>query len=104
LIGRSISDPSTILSIIAIAFLSGTVMGAIPNGGLIGEMLILNIYGFSPSYLPIVAVISTISDAPATLLNAVSNTVCTMLTSRFVEGRNWVNKRLPKPVKQGKAI
>lgn len=93
LMGRDISSPHTIVSIIAIAFLSGTVMGAIPNGGLIGEMLILNVYGFPPSYLPIVAVISTISDAPATLLNAVGNTACTMLTSRFVEGRNWIKDK-----------
>ncbi|HBM80565.1 MAG: dicarboxylate/amino acid:cation symporter [Clostridiales bacterium] len=94
--GRSITGFSTVLGIIMIAFLSGTVMGAIPNGGLIGEMLILNIYGFPSSYLPIIAVISTITDAPATLLNAIGNTVCTMLTSRFIEGRNWMKNKLSK--------
>lgn len=93
LTGKSIGGFGTILSIIGISFLSGTVMGAIPNGGLIGETLILNIYGFSTSYLPIIAVISTITDAPATLLNAVGNTACTMLVSRFVEGRDWIKKR-----------
>ena len=32
---------SSILSILAVAFLVGAVMGAIPGGGMIGEMLIL---------------------------------------------------------------
>ncbi|MPN16537.1 hypothetical protein SDC9_163881 [bioreactor metagenome] len=65
-------------------------MGAIPGGGMIGEMLILSIYGFPPTALPIIAVISTIIDAPATVLNSTGNTVCAMLVSRLVDGKNWL--------------
>jgi Na+/H+-dicarboxylate symporter len=61
-------------------------MGAIPGGGLIGEMLIISIYGFPIEVLPIIAVISTIIDAPATLLNSTGNTVCSMMITRLVEG------------------
>jgi Na+/H+-dicarboxylate symporter len=67
-------------------------MGAIPGGGMIGEMLIITIYGFSPEVLPIIAVISTIIDAPATLLNSTGNTVTAMLVTRFTEGKDWINK------------
>jgi Na+/H+-dicarboxylate symporter len=61
---------------------------------MIGEMLIISIYGFPPETLPIIAVISTIIDAPATLLNSTGNTVCAMLVSRLVEGKNWINNAL----------
>lgn len=90
LFGKDINSISSILGIICISFLVGAVMGAIPSGGMIGEMLIISVYGFSPEVLPIIAVISTIIDAPATLLNSTGNTVCAMLVSRLVEGKNWL--------------
>jgi len=40
--------------------------------------------------LPIIAVISTIIDAPATLLNSTGNTVCAMMITRMVEGKSWM--------------
>ena len=92
LFGRDITSLQSLLSILAVGFLVGAVMGAIPGGGLIGEMLILSIYGFPPEALPVIAVISTIIDAPATVLNSTGNTVCAMLTSRFVDGNNWLQK------------
>lgn len=87
LFGWSMTTPKAMLGIIAVSFLVGAVMGAIPNGGMIGETLIISVYGLSPSILPIIAVISTIIDAPATLLNSTGNTVCSMMISRFVEKR-----------------
>ncbi|MFJ7978173.1 dicarboxylate/amino acid:cation symporter [Peribacillus sp. NPDC096379] len=92
LFGKDMTSPSSILSILAVSFLVGAVMGAIPGGGMIGEMLILSIFGFPPSVLPIIAVISTIIDAPATLLNSTGNTVCAMMVTRLVEGKNWLKK------------
>lgn len=88
--GRSISGATTILGIIGTAFLVGAVMGAIPSGGMIGEMLIISVYGFPAEVLPIIAVISAIIDAPATLLNSTGNTVCAMMVSRIVEGKKWL--------------
>lgn len=86
LFGYNMTDISSVLSIIFTAFLVGAVMGAIPGGGMIGEMLIISVYGFPIEVLPIIAVISTIIDAPATLLNSTGNTVCSMLVTRLVEG------------------
>ena len=71
-------------------------MGGIPGGGMIGEMLILSVYGFPPEALPIIAVISTIIDAPATVLNSVGNVVSSMLVARLVEGKNWLVTSQPK--------
>lgn len=92
LFGKDVTSLSSILSILAVSFLVGAVMGAIPGGGMIGEMLIISVYGFPPEVLPIIAVISTIIDAPATLLNSTGNTVCAMLVTRLVEGKDWLKK------------
>jgi Na+/H+-dicarboxylate symporter len=94
LFGKDLTSIPNILSILAVAFLVGAVMGAIPGGGMIGEMLIISIYGFQTETVPIIAVISTIIDAPATLLNSTGNTVCAMLVTRLVEGKNWINNAL----------
>lgn len=90
----SFAGPSVLFMALIIGVLVGTVMGAIPSGGMIGEMLILNVYGFPPQALIIIAAISMIIDPPATMLNVTSNTVCSMLVTRLVEGRYWLQKRL----------
>jgi Na+/H+-dicarboxylate symporter len=92
LFDKDINNLPALLSILCVGFRVGAVMGAIPGGGLIGEMLILSIYGFPPEALPVIAVISTIIDAPATVLNSTGNTVCAMLTSRFVDGKKWLTQ------------
>lgn len=86
--GYDMTSISAIISILAVSFLVGAVMGAIPGGGMMGEMLILSVFGFSPEVLPIIAVISTIIDAPATVLNSTGNTVCSMMVARLVEGKD----------------
>ncbi len=92
LFGKDMTSISAILSILAVSFLVGAVMGAIPGGGMMGEMLIISVYGFSPEVLPIIAVISTIIDAPATVLNSTGNTVCSMMVARLVEGKDWLKR------------
>lgn len=76
-----------------VAVLSGVVMSGIPGGGLIGEMLIVNLYGFPPAAFPIIATIGLLVDAPATCLNVSGDTVASMLVTRLVEGKNWLKKK-----------
>ncbi len=90
----SFTGPSVLFMALIIGVLVGTVMGAIPSGGMIGEMLILTVYGFPPQALIIIAAISMIIDPPATMLNVTSNTVCSMLVARLVEGRDWLKKQI----------
>lgn len=94
LFGKDMTSFSSILTIFAVSFLVGAVMGAIPGGGMIGEMLILSVFGFPVEALPLIAVISTIIDAPATLLNSTGNTVCAMMVTRLVEGKDWLKRTL----------
>jgi Na+/H+-dicarboxylate symporter len=74
---------SVMLTAIGVSLLVGTVMGAIPSGGMLGELLILSVYGFPSTTLITIAAISIIIDAPATLLNVTGNTVCAMLTQKL---------------------
>ena len=76
--------PGRLLMVIGIAILVGVVMGAIPSGGMMGELLILSAFGFPPETLPLLAVISILIDPLATLLNATGDNVAAMLTARLV--------------------
>lgn len=77
------ATPSALLLALLVGMLVGTVMGAIPSGGLVGEMLILSVYGFPPQSLIMIAAISLLIDPPATLLNVTGNTVSSLLISRL---------------------
>ena len=83
--GRDTNNIGTLLIILGVGLLIGAVVGAVPGGGAIGEMLILSIFGFPAESLAIMLVIATIIDAPATLLNSSGNTVCTMMISKFMK-------------------
>lgn len=83
--GRDTNNIGNLLMILGVGLLIGAVVGAVPGGGAIGEMLILSIFGFPAESLAIMLVIATIIDAPATLLNSSGNTVCTMMISKFMK-------------------
>ncbi|MHB1947470.1 MAG: dicarboxylate/amino acid:cation symporter [Gammaproteobacteria bacterium] len=90
----SFSGFTVLITALLIALLVGTVMGAIPSGGMLGEMVILSLYGFPPQALIIIAAISIIIDPIATMLNVTGNTVCSLLITRIVVGRDWLHKKL----------
>ena len=83
--GKDTDNIGTLLIILAVGLLIGAVVGAVPGGGAIGEMLILSIFGFPSESLAIMLVIATIIDAPAILLNSSGNTVCTMMISKLMK-------------------
>ena len=61
---------------------------AVPiGGGTISEMLILTLMGYPVAALPILTIIATVIDAPATLLNVVGDSSCALMVTRVVEGR-----------------
>ncbi|MBX7245884.1 MAG: dicarboxylate/amino acid:cation symporter [Candidatus Sumerlaeaceae bacterium] len=77
---------------VGVAILSGTVMAGIPGGGFMGELLIATLYGFPPEALPVLAVLGTLVDPPATMVNSTGDTVAGMLVARILEGRKWMEK------------
>lgn len=87
------SDVSS-LKILGIALLATLLVTAVPiGGGTISEMLIITMLGFPVSALPILTIIATIIDPPATMLNVVGDSASSMLVSRIVDGKHWMKKR-----------
>lgn len=92
--GQEFSGMGTYITAIALSILGGVVMSGVPGGGLIGEMLIVNMYGFPPEAFPIIATIGFLVDPPATCLNSTGDTVASMMVTRIVEGKDWMAKKL----------
>ncbi len=85
------SGAETILTALGIALLTGVVVSGIPGGGTIGELLIISFYGFPLEAFPIIMMIGTIVDAPATMVNAIGDNVSSMLAARILGGKNWLH-------------
>ncbi|MFC3198585.1 dicarboxylate/amino acid:cation symporter [Parapedobacter deserti] len=88
LVGWDFFEPMTLLTALGITVLVSIVAGGIPNGGYIGEMLMISVYGLPTEAIPAVMIIGTLVDPIATLLNATGDTVAAMLVSRFSLGRS----------------
>ena len=86
--GMDFTGPGTVITAVGIAILSGTVMSGIPGGGFLGEMLIVSLYGFPPEALPVAAMIGTLVDPPATMVNAVGDNAVSILTARILAHRS----------------
>ncbi|HLR20862.1 MAG TPA: dicarboxylate/amino acid:cation symporter [Tissierellaceae bacterium] len=90
--GRSFTGIGTFVTAILISVMSGVVMSGVPGGGLIGEMLIVNVYGFPPEAFPIVATIGFLVDPPATMVNVCGDGLAAMMVTRLIEGKDWLQK------------
>ena len=77
--------------VLLVSLLVTLLVTAVPiGGGTISEMMILTLMGFPVNALPILTIIATIIDAPATVLNVVGDTASSMLAARIVDGKNWI--------------
>lgn len=92
LFGREFADPGTIATAVGVALLSGTVMAGIPGGGFVGELMIVTLYGFPPEAMPVISMIGTLVDPPATMVNATGDNVASMLVARLVDGKGWQDR------------
>ncbi|MCX5681827.1 MAG: dicarboxylate/amino acid:cation symporter [Candidatus Omnitrophica bacterium] len=90
--GMNFSGPQVILSAIGVAIVAGVVISGIPSGGMLGELMIVTLYGFPIEALPMITMIGTLVDPPATMLNATGDNVVSMLIARILNGKGWMNK------------
>lgn len=97
LFGTSMSTFGDVSKVLGIALLATLLVTAVPiGGGTISEMLILTMMNYNVAALPILTIIATIIDAPATLLNVVGDSASAMMVTRWVEGKNWFKKNAKK--------
>ena len=57
-----------------------------------GEMLIVSMFNFPAEAFPIIATLGFLFDPAATCLNASGDTIASMLVTRLVEGKEWLDK------------
>jgi Na+/H+-dicarboxylate symporter len=93
--GKDFTDPHTLLLALGITVIVSVVEGGIPNGGYIGEILAITIYGFPMEQaLPAAMIVGTLVDPMATLLNANGDVVSSMLITRIAEGKRWLSVKI----------
>lgn len=85
LIGKPFMEPGTLLLAVGLTVLVSIVAGGIPNGGYIGEMLMISAYHLPIEAVPAVMIIGTLVDPMATLLNATGDTAAAMIVNRWVK-------------------
>ena len=82
------------MQILLVSLIATLFVAAIPiGGGTISEMLIITMMGYPVYALPILTIIATIIDPPATLLNVVGDSSASMLAARIIDGKNWIDKK-----------
>ena len=92
---------SMLLPVVLVAVLSSVGMSGVPGGGYIGEYIICSI--FFPAQMeiafPILVAIGNLVDPPATMINAAGDYVVSFIVSRFVDGKDWLDRAQTKKAK-----
>ena len=83
IIGENFFDPMNLLLAIGITVFVSIVAGGIPNGGYIGEMLMISVYQLPVEAIPAVMIIGTLVDPLATVLNSTGDTVAAMFVTKI---------------------
>ncbi len=93
LFGTSLATAGEVMGLLGIALLANLLVTAVPiGGGTISEMLIITMMGYPVAALPILTIIATIIDMPATVLNVVGDNVSSMMVARIVDGKEWMEE------------
>ncbi len=87
-----------LIPVVLVAVLSSVGMSGVPGGGYIGEYIICSI--FFPNQMelafPILVTIGNLVDPPATMINSAGDYVVSFIVSRFVDGRDWLERALAR--------
>ncbi len=92
--GIDVYNPKNIVLLIVAAVVGSTIMGAIPGGGYVGQLVIASIFGLPGWTIPIMALIVTLGDPFATLVNVTGDTALGMVAARIMNGKGWLKRSL----------
>ena len=95
--GKDFSTGEALLAILVAVF-SSVAMSGIPGGGGTGELVLCTV--FFPEQMaiayPIAIALGNLVDPPATMVNAAGDYVVSYIVARFVEGKDWLQKKRRK--------
>ena len=85
---------SQLVPVVLVAVLSSVGMSGVPGGGYIGEYIICSIFFADHMEIafPILVTIGNLVEPPATMINSAGDYVASFLVSRFVDGKNWLQR------------
>lgn len=90
LFGTSLATAGDVFTVLGVALLANLLITAVPiGGGTISEMLIITMLGYPVAALPILTIIATIIDMPATVLNVIGDDVASIMVTRIVDGKKY---------------
>ena len=93
--GQDFSTGRAILAIVVAVF-SSVAMSGIPGGGGTGELALCTV--FFPEQMaiayPMALALGNLIDPPATMVNAAGDYVVSYIVARFVDGKDWLQKKL----------
>ena len=102
--GLDFGTGKAILAIVVAVF-SSVAMSGIPGGGGTGDLVLCTV--FFPEQLaiayPISIALANLIDPPATMVNAAGDYVASFIVSRFVDGKDWLQKKLHPAAAQAEA-
>jgi len=84
LVSRPVAGIDTWCLAFVIALLVSIIEGGIPNGGYVGQLLIVSAYHLPMEVLPVIMIIGTLLDPVATLLNATGDTAAGLLIDKWL--------------------
>lgn len=92
------AEPGQIILAIVVAVFSSVAMSGIPGGGGTGELVLCSL--FFPDQLavafPIALALGNLVDPPATMVNAAGDYVASYIVERYINGKDWLQKKLNK--------
>jgi Na+/H+-dicarboxylate symporter len=94
-------DTGKAILAILVAVFSSVAMSGIPGGGGVGELVLCTMFfNSSPEQLAVAytlaLAIGNLVDPPATMVNAAGDYVVSFIVSRYVDGKDWLQKQLNK--------
>lgn len=93
IIGEDFFDPINLMLALGITVFVSIVAGGIPNGGYIGEMLMISVYNLPVEAIPAVMILGTLVDPLATVLNSTGDTVAAMFVTK-ISGEKFIEENI----------
>lgn len=91
---RPLNGISDIAFAFFVAVCSSVAMSSVPGGGAIAETMIISLFGFPVEGLPICIMLSQLCDAATTLVNSSGDTAASMVVTRLLYGKDWLEQNL----------
>ena len=94
MVGRPFTGIGNWVSAILICVLCGVVTSAVPGMSMITSIIIMEFFGMPSDIFPILVSLGFLVDPMSTMNNCCGDCSSSMLVTRIVEGKDWMQRKL----------